>query len=321
MLEVAYLIALVLFIALLIFYRIESPMWFTLTFIAWASVAVYSIANDFIPAVLTIIGLIFANHSVQPLFYPIAVKSQNKDRYITSHHRKHSFPPFRIEGLKEGDDPEKEEPKFDYYLHNYESFTIKLPIIPVFKTIKVDYPATQEVSIDTGDITRYSVLPFIDVPMAEGNSIKLKIRASAWTITEAEYPIHFSQKLEEGPNAGIGGVTYYYPYSKEEFASFPEYKPINKEDEYGVLVSFYNYASAPLRYYEGVGRVIIDKDIWSNFGKAHIQVSFENDDIVGVYKGHIYFRISDELKPFQRRNYYISSREEGRIVTFSWQEK
>jgi|GEM_PF-6931473 len=301
MMEVTYVVAFALIIVLGAFYKIERPMEFTLTFIILVSLVVYSISNDFIPVVLTIVGLIFANHSVQPLFYPIAVKSQNKDRYITSIHSKHSFPPFRIEGLKEGCDPEKEEPEFDYYLHNYESFTIKLPIFPIFRTIKIDFPATKEVSIDTVDVTKYSVLPFIDVPIAEGNSVKLKIRTSAWTITETEYPIHFSQKLKESPKAGISS-----------------YCPYNKGDEYGVLLSFYSRASVPLRYYEGVGGIMtIDKEIWSKFEREHIQVSFENGDIVGIYKGRIYFRISDEVKPFQQRNYYISSKGKGRIVTFS----
>jgi len=319
MLEVTYLVALAIIIIILlgVFYKIERPREFTLTFILLASLAVYSTSNDFIPVVLTIVGLIFANHSVQPLFYPLAVKSQNKDRYLTSNHSKHFFPPY-----KEGSDPEKEKPEFDYYLHNYESFTIKLPIFPIFRTIKIDFPATKEVSIDTGDVTKYSVLPFIDVPIAEGNSVKLKIRTSAWTITEAEYPIHFSQKLKESPNAGIGSITPSYPYSKEKFADFPDYKPINKEDEYGVLLSFYSQASVPLRYYEGVGGIMtISEEIWSKFEREHIQVSFENGDIVGIYRGHIYFRISDEVKPFQQRNYYISSKGEGRIVTFSWEKK
>ncbi|MBI5252989.1 MAG: hypothetical protein HY930_01115 [Euryarchaeota archaeon] len=318
MMEVAYVVAFAIIVVLGIFYKIERPMEFTLTFIILASLAVYRISNDFVQVVLTIVGLIFANHSVQPLFYPIAVKSQSKDRYITSNHAKHSFPPY-----KEGSDPEKEKPEFDYYLHNCVSFTIKLPIFPIFRTIKIDFPATKEVSIDTGDVTKYSVLPFIDVPKAEGNSIKLKIRTSAWTITETEYPIHFSQKLKESPNTGIASGAYYSPYSKGEFTGFPDYKPINKEDEHGVLLSFYSHASVPLRYYEGVDNIIASsKDIWSKFfGREHIQVSFENGDIVGIYKGYVYFRISDEVKPFQQRNYYISSKGKGRIVTFSWQKK
>lgn len=291
----------------------EKPMWFTLFFIIFVSIFVYNITAEFLPVVLTVAGLIFANHSLQPLFYPVIIKNQVSARYITSH-SKRGYPPF-----KEGSDPKTEVPEFDFYLHNDEVFVIKLPLIPIFRIIKLDFPATTEIYVDNNDLTTYSVVPFIDAPEAKGKSIKLKVRVSAWTITEVLYPVTFTQKLEKEPAVGISGVSYYYPYREEEIdPSLPRgHMSINKKDEYGILIDAFNRESVPIKYYEGVGKISIeDTEVWKKFKNEHTQVSFPNGDNVGLYKGHIYFMISTEIKSMERRYYYISCKGEGKLVKF-----
>ncbi len=309
------LLELILLVGLVISYKKDKSGEFTLFFILFVSFIVNSITANLLPVVLAFIGLVIAHHSVQPLFYPVAVKTEGGERYITSHHHKYSFPPF-----KEGSDPKKEKPKFDYYLHNAEVFVIKLPLFPVFKTININFPGTHGISVE-GGLTKYSVVPFIDAPSADGNSIKLRVRVSAWTITEVRYPVTFTQKLEEEPKMGIAwSVSYYYPYTEEDIESYRplDYKPINKADEYGVLFDAFNQESVPVKYYEGVGKVSIDSKAWEKFGKEHVQVTFPNGDIVGLFKGHIYCRISDIINPMERRHYYISSKGEGKLVKFNW---
>jgi hypothetical protein len=288
-------------------------MWVTLFFIIFVSLLVYNITAEFLPVVLTVAGLIFANHSIQPLFYPVIIKNEVGERYITSH-SKLGYPPF-----KKGSDPKTGAPEFDFYLHNDEVFVIKLPLIPIFRMIKLDFPATEEIYVDNNDLTTYSVVPFIDAPEAKGKSIKIKVRVSAWTITEVSYPVTFTQKLEKEPAVGIGGVSYYYPYKEEEIEPFSSlgYESINKKDEYGILINAFNLESVPIKYYEGIGKISIeDSEVWKKFKNEHIQVSFPNGDNVGLYKGHIYFMISTEIKSMERRNYYISCKGEGKLVKF-----
>lgn len=291
----------------------EKPMWFTLFFIIFVSLLVYDITAEFLPVALTVAGLIFANHSIQPLFYPVIIKNEVSERYITNH-SKLGYPPF-----KDGSDPRKEVPELDTYLHNSEVFMIKLPLIPIFKTIKLDFPATKEIYVDNNDLTKYSLVPFIDAPDAKGKSIKLKVRVSAWTITEVSYPVTFTQKLEKEPSVGIGSVFYYYPYKEEEIKPFSSlgYESINKKDEYGILINVFNRESVPIKHYEGIGKISIeDSGVWKKFKKEHIQVSFPNGDNVGLYKGHIYFMISTEIKSMENRYYYISCKGEGKLVKF-----
>ena len=142
-LVILLLLGLMLLVLLVIFYRQEKPKEFTLVFIAFISVIVYSITTDFLPVILMTVGLIFTHHSVQPLFYPVAVKNESSDRHIKSYHSQHFFPPYRI---YDGGNPKSEEPKFDFYLPNDEVFIIKLPLFLVFKTIKIDFPGTKAIS-------------------------------------------------------------------------------------------------------------------------------------------------------------------------------
>ena len=295
-------ILLILILFLLVVF--EKPMWFTPFFILFVSLLVYKITAEFLPVVLTFTGLIFANHSVQPLFYPVIIKNEVSDRYITSQF-KVSYPSF-----KEGSDPHKESPEFDLYLHNYEIFTMKLPLIPIFKTMKIDFPATEEISVDNYDITTYSVVPFIDAPETIGKSIKLKLRVSAWTISEVSYPVKFTQKLDKEP---VNIITSVSPYKE----GIELIHPINNKDEYGILIGAFNSESVPIKYYEGLGKILIkDSEVWNKFKNDHVQVSFPNGDNIGLYKGHIYYMISTEMKPMERRHYYISSKGKGKLVTF-----
>lgn len=316
---VLVLLGLTLLALLVIFYRKEKPMEFTLVFITFVSIIVYSITTNFLPVVLMVVGLIFTHHSVQPLFYPVAVKNESSERNIKSFHSQYFFPPYRISN---GVDPKSEKPKFDFYLHNDEVYIIKLPLFPVFKKIKIDFPGTKEVSVEKDDLTKYSVVPFIDAPEVDGNSIKLKVRVSSWTITEVRYPVTFKQKLEKEPKIGLaGGVTFYHPYTEKEIEPFfdLDYKPINKKDEYGILIDAFNQESVPVKYYEGIGKISVeDSEIWKKFDEEHVQVEYPNGDIVGIFKGHFYCQISNKIDPWERRHYYISSKGEGKLVEFKW---
>lgn len=300
-----YTIAFILFILILVLLVVlEKPMWFTLFFIIFVSLLVYNITAEFLPVVLTFTGLIFANHSVQPLFYPVIIKNEVGERYITSH-SKGGYPPF-----KEGSDPQKETPEFEIYLHNYNLFTMKTPLIPIFKTVKIDFPATEEISVNNYDITTYSVVPFIDAPETIGKSIKLKLRVSAWTITEVSYPVTFTQTLDKEP---VDIITSVSPYRED----IELIHPINNKDEYGILISAFNSESVPIKSYIGLGNIVIeDSEVWNKFKNDHIQVSLPNGDDIGIYKGHIYYMISTEMKPLERRQYYISSKGKGKLVTF-----
>jgi hypothetical protein len=86
-------------LGLLVLRLLEKPEWFTLVFIGLVSLFAYKITTDFLPVVLTFAGLIFANHSLQPIFYPVIIKNEAGERYITSQ-SKLGYPPF-----KEGSDP------------------------------------------------------------------------------------------------------------------------------------------------------------------------------------------------------------------------
>jgi hypothetical protein len=182
-------------------------------------------------------------------------------------------------------------------------------MIPFFKTIKLDFPLTKEIYVENNDLTTYSVVPFIEAPEAKGKSIKLKVRISAWTITEVSYPVTFTQKLEKEPSVGISSVS---PYKE----GIELIHPVNEKDEYGILINFFNSESVPIKYYEGIGKISIEDSVWKKFKNEHIQVSFPNGDNVGLYKGHIYFMISTEIKSMERRNYYISCKGEGKLVKF-----
>lgn len=294
-------------IVLLIAYINKHPMIFTLIFIALVTLFVYRITDNYVPVAFTIAGLILAHHSVQPFFYPISVKNESKEKYITCMYSNGKICPF-----DENEDVNTQNPAIDCYLHNEEIYTIKLPLIPIFKSIAIQYPATEKLEFDNCGVTRYNTVPFIASPKINGNTLILNLKVSAWTITEINYPIKFNQKISEKPKIGFGSISYYYPYSKED-----NIESINKMDEYGITVTFSNNEQVPLIYTQYLSEITLeDTDFWAHRSRDHLQVSYANGDLIGIFKGHLYCRIASKLEPWERRYYYLSSKGEGKLLNY-----
>ncbi|MCD4808117.1 MAG: hypothetical protein K8R13_11250 [Methanococcoides sp.] len=88
-----YIILLTL-IGLVVAYLNKHSMIFTFVFIVFITVSVYRLTDDYVSVALTVAGLIFAHHSVQPFFYPIAVKNESKERYLTCMYENGKVCPF-----------------------------------------------------------------------------------------------------------------------------------------------------------------------------------------------------------------------------------
>lgn len=304
-------IVLLIAIGLLIAYFKKSASWFTTIFIFCILLVAYMITDNLVSVFLASVGLILTNLSLLPFFNPIAVKIESKEKFITCMYKNGKLNPF-----DKTKDVSIQKPEIDCYVHNDEIYTIKLPLIPIFNSISIPFPLTNELTLDYSGIIKYGTSPFIENPQINGNVLTLNLKASAWTVTEINYPIHYTQKISEKPNVGFGPTSYLYPYTKED-----NIEAINKMDEYGIVIYFRNNEQVPLHYIEFLSSGdVADSVFWKNYLKNHysenhLQVTYINGDIIGIYNGYFYCRIH-KVERLEQRYYYISSKGEGRILNY-----
>jgi hypothetical protein len=303
---IEHLILALVLIGLIFAYFRNHPMFFTFLSIILVSILIFKLTDNYISLTLTIAGLIFAHHSVQPFFYPIATNYESKEKYITCMYKDEEICPFNYET-----DINTQNPIINYYLINEEIYTIKLPLFRIFNSIKIPFPATEKLDLDYCGITRYSTVPFISKPETKDNLLVLNLKTSAWTITEIKYPIRFSQKITEKPDVGFGSLSYYYPSLNEGNENVTDIY-----GEYGIYVSFRNNEKVSVNHAQFLSDMTVDSDFWQHYPDDTLQVSYENGDIIGIFKGSLYCRIINKIEPWERRTYYLSFNGTGKIYYY-----
>ena len=130
----------------------------------------------------------------------------------------------------------------------------------------------------------------------------LRLRISAWTITQLEYPIFYLQRLSERPNVGISG---YKPLRSN--MSKGKGNKFRGKNGYGLRVMVINNEHIPVK-------VLFDVRDSHNGDECNAIFSRDEQDCVGVFKSKIYCKITKELKPGEVRYYRLEGTKLGGII-------
>lgn len=265
-------------------------------------ITAFGITTNYLAVIITISGLLFFNHSVQPFFSPLIVEKQSKDIYLIRFTKDLS-----ING--------------DFNLYKTDNYTIKLPLIALFKKIKIH--------VGTGlvifDPIRYHTDPFIITPTPTEDSIvlELKEKIDAWFINKIDYQISYGYKIEdsvikeiEHREAGPIGLRPATPLFETT-----HFNMISEDIIIGVLVEVLNPLSMPFKTYH---QTIKDLDFWKDANKNFGLIYYENRDEIYLSEGRSYCIISD-LGPYEKRSYYIYSNKKSwciangkKFMAISW---
>ncbi len=272
---------------------IGAPI-FTMLFIFASTLFLYYVTKDAITAGVALVGLVIANHSVHPLFYPV-IKKSNRTSWLASYaNGGYSLPPQIEDELPRG---------VHWLMGSKEQFTIRFPLFKIFDSIQIVYPLAKQINFETSK-TKYAADPFVEEPKTEGNTLILRVRVSAWTIYEHTFDVNHTQTLSEPPQVMIGSISYTYPESIVGKFGRREIAP----DEYGFDISIYNGEPYPVKslWLFDTSETAVKVDV--NTLKECEQDSFyvqDGWDCAGCCKGILYVRSSKELGPWESRNYLL----------------
>lgn len=268
---------------------------FTLFFITIIGLVTHWVGSDYVTAILAMIGTLVAN-GLQPIFYPVVKKYEvDKDTFVIRKYGtgKHIF-----------DFPRNVDPKnFNSLLYSRYTFEIQLPLVPLFKMVKIEFPENtgKDIYIDIDNLKFEYMAPGIDKPEIKGNALIIKVNLSAWSIVQIRYPVDVYQKLEDSLDTHISGIIC----------------PTFDGDKYQIGIDFVNSENISIKYIECSEEDLkIDDKDWEKIvekikgpDKEHIINRYGNRDEAGFYKGKPYIK-ANNVKPKEHRYYEIRSDQE-----------
>lgn len=235
-----------------IFYNEERPNEFMFDIIILTSIVIYHITTDYLSIIISLMGLIYLNYTLQPFFSPLIFEKESKDLYM------------------------KRQDK-QFYIFKDEIYLIKTPLISLFKKIKFDI-GSENIGIIKD--FKYVIDPLIKILDIKGKFIICEINSDVWQVSKIIFPISYYYILEKSKEP-----------EKDEVCLASEITTLHENGESGIFFNAYNRSTIPIDYYEGEGDSSVkEEEFWKKINK-YIRFRYANGDYFEVSKGILSGRI------------------------------